>query len=153
MAETHLSPAALDRLKAELDDLLTRGRAETADLIEKARALGDLSENGDYHAAKNDQGIMEARIRSLQHMIETAVIVEAGTSGVVGPGSVVGIRYDGDDDVERYLIGSIEEKGDLPVMSLGSPLGKALAGCAAGETVEYEVNGTTFKVELVEVGS
>lgn len=152
MVETPLSQAAFDRLKAELEDLTTRGRAEIADLIEKARSLGDLSENGDYHAAKNDQGIMEARIRRLQQMIETAVIIEADTSGIVAPGSVVAIRYEGDDEVERYLMGSIEEKGDLPVMSLGSPLGKALVGRAAGETVEYEANGRTFKVELVEVG-
>ena len=151
MAETHLSQAAYDRLKAELDDLTTRGRAEIADLIEKARSLGDLSENGDYHAAKNDQGIMEARIRKIQHLLETAVIVEADDTGVVAAGSVVAIRYDGDDEVERYLIGSIEEQGELPVMSLGSPLGQALVGQSAGGVVEYEANGRTFKVEVVEV--
>src|SRR5438552_16996988 len=76
MPETHLSQDAYERLKAELDDLTTRGRTEIARLIERAREMGDLSENGDYHAAKDDQGKMEARIRQLQHLLDRAVIVD-----------------------------------------------------------------------------
>src|SRR5438093_9613896 len=111
MSQTHLSQAAHDRLKAELEDLTTRGRTEIARLIERARELGDLSENGDYHAAKDDQGRMEARIRQLQSILDHAVIVEdADTGSEVRAGSVVTIRYEGDDEPERYLVGSIEER-------------------------------------------
>ena len=121
----HLSQAALDRLQAEFDDLTTRGRVEIARLIERAREMGDLSENGDYHAAKDDQGKMEARIRQLQAMLKNAEIVDASSAstGTVIAGSVVTIRYEGDDDTERYLIGSIEERrDDVSVISPGLAL-------------------------------
>jgi transcription elongation factor GreA len=154
MTETHLSPATYDRLKAELDDLTTRGRIEIARLIERARELGDLSENGDYHAAKEDQGRMEARIRQLQATLDRAVIVEGNGGEAVAAGSVVAIRYEGDDDVERYLVGSIEERHDeLSVISPGSPLGSSLLGRKAGEVVEYEAPGGRLKVEIVAVES
>lgn len=155
MSETHLSQAAYDRLQAELEDLTTRGRVEIARSIEAARTLGDLSENGDYHAAKDAQGKMEARIRHIEHMLGTAVITDAAASsdGSIVAGSVVSIRYEGDDDVERYLIGSIEEKhDDLDVMSPASPLGQALLGARVGDVVEYAVpSGTRLKVEIVDV--
>src|ERR687894_14126 len=138
MAQTHhLSQAAFDRLKAEHDDLTTRGRVDIARKIEEARALGDLSENGDYHAAKETQGMMEGRIRQIQALLENAVVVETtGAGDVVSQGAVVSIRYAGDDDVERFLIGSIEERhhSDVDVISPGSPLGQALLGRKAGET-------------------
>jgi transcription elongation factor GreA len=135
----HLSQAAFDRLKAEYDDLTTRGRIEIARKIETARELGDLSENGDYHAAKEEQGHMEGRIAHLGAMIENAEIVEVSQdSDEIVPGSVVSLRYEGDDTAERYLVGSIEERhSDLEVISLGSPLGEALLGSNAGDTVEY----------------
>src|SRR5437763_11371180 len=154
MAPTQLSKDAYDRLKAELDDLTTRGRVEIAALIERARELGDLSENGDYHAAKDDQGRMEARIRQLQAMLKQAEIVDAPaeTGGRVEAGSIVTIRYDGDDDTERYLIGSIEERReDLSVISPGSPLGTSLVGRQVGDVVEYEAPGGMLKVEVVAV--
>jgi transcription elongation factor GreA len=153
MASTQLSRDAYDRLQAELDDLTTRGRVDIATAIERARELGDLSENGDYHAAKDEQGKMEARIRQLQAMLKNAEIVGAGaTSGAVAAGSVVTIRYEGDEDTERYLIGSIEERrDDVSVISPGSPLGQALVGRGAGDVVEYEAPGGTLKVEVVAV--
>src|SRR5436305_9456311 len=106
MAETHhLSRAAFDRLQQELTELTSRGRVEIARKIEAARELGDLSENGDYHAAKEEQGKMEARIRHLEGMMRDVEIVEGGAStDTVQAGSVVEIRYEGDDDSERYLI-------------------------------------------------
>src|ERR1700722_16536959 len=99
MSETHLSPETHQRLVAELEDLKTRGRIDIARAIEAARALGDLSENGDYHAAKDAQGKMEARVRQLEAMLDKVVIVEhsASTSSVVETGSIVGVRYAGDD--------------------------------------------------------
>ncbi|MCU1462763.1 MAG: GreA/GreB family elongation factor [Acidimicrobiales bacterium] len=153
MAEKiELSQAAFDRLQTEYEDLTMRGRAEIARLIERARELGDLSENGDYHAAKDDQGKMEARIRQLKATLDHAVIMEADGGGTVASGSVIEIRYEGDDDTERYLLGSIEERHDeLAVMSPGSPLGRALLGRVAGDTVEYEAPGGSLKVEIVTV--
>ena len=155
MTETHLSRSTYERLHAELEDLTTRGRVEVARRIEAARALGDLSENGDYHAAKDDQGKMEARIRNLQAMLKSAVLVDeaAARSGAVAVGTVVALRYEGDDDVERFLIGSIEERrDDLEVVSPSSPLGQALLGRAAGETVEYAAPSGPLRVEIVRVG-
>ena len=153
MADTHaLSRAAFERLQEELEDLTTRGRVEIARKIETARELGDLSENGDYHAAKEEQGKMEGRIRHIQALLEKAEIVEAEAGGVVAAGSVVEIRYEGDDSTDRYLIGSIEERADLDVISPGSPLGQALVGAKAGDTVSFEApNGNTLRVEVVGV--
>ncbi|HEY3000104.1 MAG TPA: transcription elongation factor GreA [Acidimicrobiales bacterium] len=154
MAQTHhLSQAAFDRLQAEHDDLTTRGRVEIARKIEAARELGDLSENGDYHAAKEEQGKMEGRIRQLAFMLENAEIIEGDAGDQVSHGSVVAIRYEGDDDVERYLIGSIEERhDDLDVISPSSPLGEALIGSAPGDEVTFTApTGAELTVEVVAI--
>src|SRR5690242_6786314 len=120
MAQTHqLSRSAFERLEAEHDDLTTRGRIEIAQAIERARELGDLSENGDYHAAKDQQGHMEGRIRQLESILKNCEIVDTVEAGVVGPGTIVTIVYEGDDDdmAETYLLGHIEERrGDLDVI-------------------------------------
>jgi transcription elongation factor GreA len=154
VAETQLSKETHSRLVAELDDLTTRGRIEIARQIEAARSLGDLSENGDYHAAKDAQGKMEARIRQIRAMLDEAVIVpdDAGVAGEVVAGSVVGIRYEGDDEVERYLLGSIEERrDDVSTISPGSPLGQALLGHRVGDVVEYEAPNGRLVVEVVSL--
>jgi transcription elongation factor GreA len=154
--ETQLSRAAYERLRDELNDLETRGRVDIARVIERARELGDLSENADYHAAKEDQGRMEARIRQLQAILEHAVVIEDagdGDTGVVAPGRIVTLRYEGDDDTERYLIGSIEERrDDVSVISPNSPLGQALLGRRAGETVSYAAPSGELRVEVVAIG-
>jgi transcription elongation factor GreA len=156
-AETRLSRAAYDRLQSELHDLETRGRVDIAGIIERARELGDLSENADYHAAKEDQGRMEGRIRQLKAILDNAVVLDdeaPAEAGVVSTGSIVALRYDGDNDVERYLIGSIEERRpDLSVISPNSPLGQALLGKSPGETVGYEAPGGTLRVEILAVES
>jgi transcription elongation factor GreA len=152
---TQLTQETYDRLQAELEDLTTRGRVEVARAIEAARALGDLSENGDYHAAKDTQGKMEARVRRLQHTLGKAVIVDesAADAETVATGTIVAIRYDGDDEVERFFVGSIEEKHDgLSVLSPGSPLGQALLGKSPGAVVEYEAPGGKLRVEIVKIG-
>jgi transcription elongation factor GreA len=152
MAETHhLSQAAYDRLQAEHHDLTTRWRIEIAQKIEAARELGDLKENGDYHAAKEEQGKVEGRIAQIGALLKGAEIVEGG-SELVQAGSVVSISYEGDDDVERYLIGSIEERhDDLEVLTPGSPLGQTLMGAAVGDEVEFEAPGGTLKVSIVSI--
>ena len=158
MADTShtLTQVTHDRLVAELNDLTTRGRIEIASAIEAARALGDLSENGDYHAAKDAQGKMEARIRHLQALLKTADIVDdaPASDGTIRSGVVVGLRYEGDaeDDVQRFFVGSIEERGDLPVASPSSPLGQALLGRRVGDAIEYAAPGGRLRVTIVDVG-
>ncbi len=154
MVETNqLSQAAYDRLKAEYDDLTTRGRIDIARKIESARELGDLSENGDYHAAKEEQGKMEGRILRLQKLLEDAEIVAATDNEVVQAGSIVTIVYEGDDEPETFLIGSIEERHDgLDVISPGSPLGSALVGASPGDTVSYDAPGGSLEVTVVSIG-
>jgi transcription elongation factor GreA len=154
MAQTHhLSQKAFDRLKAEHDELTTVGRVEIARKIEAARELGDLKENGDYHAAKDQQGHMEARIRQLAAMLDNAEIVEGTDGDIVEPGCTVELRYEGDDDAERFFYGSAEEQGlDHDIITPGSPLGEALGGAKAGDEVEFtSPTGATLKVEVVSI--
>jgi len=153
MSETHLSQEAYDRLKAELEDLSTRGRVDIAQTIETARELGDLKENADYHAARDDQGRMEARIRQLQFLVDNAVIVDGSqATDVVAAGVVVALRYEGDDDADRFLVGSIEERrADVAVVSPASPLGQALLGHRKGDMVSYQAPGGNLRVEIVDI--
>ncbi len=154
---THrLSRSAFERLRAEHLDLTTRGRIEVAQKIQRAREMGDLKENGDYHAAKDEQGHMEGRIRQLESMLENAEIIEVAASDVVGLGCIVAIVYEGDSDdmAERYLIGHVEEKPADPsvsVMSPSSPLGAALMGASSGAKVSYQAPNGTLTVRVVSV--
>jgi transcription elongation factor GreA len=146
MATQKLSRAAYDRLKAEFDDLTTRGRIEVAEKIERAREEGDLKENAGYHAAKDEQGHMEGRIRQLEHMLENAEIQDDQY--------VFTIVYDGDsdDDAERYLVGNLEEEVDgADVISPSSPLGGALQGAKEGQTVTYEAPNGELTVKVLKV--
>ena len=157
MSDVHqLSRPAYERLQAEYEDLTTRGRIEIAQAIERARELGDLSENGDYQAAKDQQGHMEGRIRQLDSILNNCEIVEGGAAGVVGPGMVVTIVYEGDTDdaAETYLIGHIEERNDeFDVISPGSPLGEALTGHRAGDLVQYQAPTGKLGVKIVQVAA
>lgn len=143
MANPHeLSQAAYDRLVAELEELRTHGRIEMADRIERAREHGDLKENAEYHAAKEEKAKMEGRIAKLFAILEDAVIVDSSGAEEARAGSIVTLKYDGDDDdeAERYLIGSIEERHPEVdhVVSPSSPLGEQLVGARVGDTVTYE---------------
>jgi transcription elongation factor GreA len=148
---TWLTQEAYDRLKHELDELIAN-RPVIAAEINARREEGDLKENGGYHAAREEQGQQEARIRQLQELLRTAQVGTAPTdSDTAAPGMVLGIRYD-DEDTERVLLGSREEgsHGDLQVISPNSPLGGALLGARVGETREYRLpDGGSMKVTLV----
>jgi transcription elongation factor GreA len=149
---TWLTQEAHDRLKAELDSLV-EGRAAMAAEINARREVGDLKENGGYHAAKEEQGKQEGRIRQLQELLRAAQVGVAPTaSGIAGPGMVVTVRFDDDDETETFLIGSREESAsDLEVYSAASPLGKSLDGAKEGETRTYETpNGKTVRVTLLK---
>ena len=150
---TWLTQEAYDRLKNELDELIAN-RPVIAAEINARREEGDLKENGGYHAAREEQGQQEARIRQLQELLRTAQVGTAPTDvGVAAPGMVLTIRYDDDeDDVETVLLGSREEgaHGDLQVISPNSPLGAALLGARVGETREYQLpGGGSMKVSLM----
>jgi len=149
---TWLTQDAYDRLKAELDDLVA-SRPVIAAKINAAREEGDLKENGGYHAAREEQGVMEARIRHLQELLHTAQVGETPTqSGVAQPGTVLEVRYEDEDDTESFLLGSREEgaHGDLEVYSPHSPLGSALIGATVGETRSYALpDGGSMRVTLV----
>ena len=145
MAVVQLSASAYERLKAEFEDLTTRGRIDVANKIERAREEGDLKENAGYHAAKDEQGHMEGRIRQLEHLLENAEIIEGSM--------VYTVVYEGDDDdAERYLIGNMEEQIDgADVISPSSPLGRALDGAEAGATITYEAPNGALTVTVLRV--
>ncbi len=151
-----LTQEAHDRLTAELTHLSTEGRNEIAKRIEAARDEGDLKENGGYHAAKDEQGKIEARIRTLTELLRNAVVSEAPAAhGVVEPGTVVTATILGDD--ERFLLGSREIVGDdsdIDVYSEQSPLGQAIIGHKVGDTVSYTApNGKEIAVTIVDVAT
>jgi len=148
----HLSKQAFERLQDELAERSGPNRKSISAAIERAREHGDLKENGEYHAAKNEQGLNEARIRQLEQMLKTAVVVESAGGEVVGPGTIVEIRMNGDDAATSYLVGSIEERHEtLEVLSISSPLGQALLGHGPGDSVTYEGPRRTFEVEVLSV--
>ncbi|GAA1239192.1 transcription elongation factor GreA [Microbacterium phyllosphaerae] len=149
-----LTQEAYDRLVAELEHLSTTGRDEIAKRIEAAREEGDLKENGGYHAAKDEQGKQEARIRTLEGLLKTAKVGEAPASrGIVEPGTVVTAVVAGGEEV--FLLGSREIASggsDLDVYSEASPLGQAILGLKVGEKSSYEApNGRSIAVEIVNV--
>lgn len=151
--QTWLTQDAYDRLKAELDELAGPGRKEIAARIEAAREEGDLKENGGYHAAKDEQGKMEARIRDLEELLKHAVVGEAPqASGVVEVGTVVTAEIFGDE--ERFLLGNRElaDGSDLDVYSAESPLGRAIVGMGVGEETSYAApNGNQIPVKIIAV--
>lgn len=152
MDGTHLSPQAHQRLQEELAWRSGPRRREISQWIERAREHGDIRENADYDAAKNEQGHNEARIRHLDALLRDAVIVEDAADDVVAPGVVVSILMDGDDEPIDYLVGSIEERHDTyDVLSVSSPLGQALLGRGVGDEVSYEGPRRTMSVEVVGI--
>jgi transcription elongation factor GreA len=150
--QTWLTQEAADRLSAELAELEGPLRAEIIKKIETARAEGDLKENGGYHAAREEQGKIEGRIRQLKHMLEHAHIgtPPASESGVVGQGMLITVDIAGDE--LKFLLGSREiASGEFDVYSEKSPLGSAVLGAKVGETVNYLApNGKSIQVAILE---
>ncbi|WP_046468932.1 transcription elongation factor GreA [Allosalinactinospora lopnorensis] len=150
---TWLTQEAYDRLQAELEHLSGPGRIEIADKIEAAREEGDLKENGGYHAAKEEQGKIEARISQIQNILQNARVGDAPrTAGTVGPGMTVTIKFEGDDEEITFLLASREESGaPIDVYSPKSPLGSAINGKKIGETTSYTLpNGKSLSVEIID---
>ncbi len=150
-AASYLTQEAYDRLKGELTQLSGEGRTEIAKKIEAARDEGDLKENGGYHAAKEEQGKMEARIRQLTQLLENVTVGQApADDGIVEPGMVVTVELFGDKLV--FLLGSreIADDSDLEVYSEKSPLGKAILDLKAGDVTSYlDPKGNKIKVKVL----
>jgi transcription elongation factor GreA len=148
---TFLTPAALKKIEAELEQLRTEGRREIEERMAEARSHGDIRENADYDAAKNDQGLMEARIRKLEHVVSTAEVREVEDTGRVEVGCVVTV-IDSDGDEIEYFVAAQENKiAGLILASPESPLGSALLGKSAGDEVQYEAPAGTMTVTVKEV--
>ena len=148
---TWLSQEAHDRLQAELEQLIAH-RPVIAAEINARREEGDLRENGGYHAAREEQGKMEGRIRQIQELLRTARVGEAPATDGVGPGTVVTIQYAEEDDSETFLLGSreISSTTDLTVYSPESPLGRAILGARQGDTVTFTApSGAEIKVKVL----
>jgi len=150
---TWLTPAALEKLRDELEYLTTTGRDQIVERIAEARAHGDLSENAEYDTAKNDQGLMEARIRQLTHLIQNARIIEAGASDVVTVGTIATVVDSDGDELEFFVAPAENKLPGLLLASPDSPLGGALMGAHPGDTITYEAPGGTFSYTLKAVRS
>ena len=154
---TWLSQEAYDKLVAELEYLKGPARSEISQRIGDARDEGDLKENGGYHAAKEEQGMAEARIRILENMLRRAKVGQTpGDNGVVGLGMTVTVRFEGDDDTETFLLGSRELVGldqtvGVNVYSPQSPLGAAVTGKHTGDEATFKApNGARMTVQIVD---
>ena len=147
-----LTQQTFDRLNAELEDRRGPVRAEIVERISAARDEGDLKENGGYHAAKDEQGTNEGRIRQLEELLKDATTGASPDDQTVSAGKLVTYRYAGEDE-ESFLLGAreiAEDHTDIEVYSPQSPLGAALLDHKAGETVDFEQpNGKTAKIEIL----
>lgn len=150
--EIFVSAQTLEKMKEELEQLMGPGREEMALRLQRARELGDLKENAEYHAAKDAQGLMEARIRTLQNTISKAVVRESSASSdCVEPGLIVTVK-DAFGTEDYLFASSMEEKANgLPTVTPSSPMGKALAGKKVGETATVEAPRGNFSVEIVSL--
>jgi transcription elongation factor GreA len=148
---TFLTPAAFKKMQEELENLKTAGRHEIEDRIAEARSHGDLRENADYDAAKNEQGLMEARIRKLEHLLRTAEVRDVEDSGLVEIGSVVTVVDSDDDELEFFVAPQENKLPGVLLASPDSPLGAAMIGAGVGDTVEYDAPAGKLTVTIKSV--
>ncbi len=150
--KTLLTKEGLKELQDELDDLINVKRPANLKAIKEARALGDLSENADYDAAKNDQAELEGRIKKIEKMLENYEIIEKTSNGEVGLGSTVNIKYIDDDEEDEYeIVGSQEADPFMSKISNESPIAKALLHKKVGDIVEVESPTGTYKIEITQI--
>ena len=150
--EVYLTSAGLDEIKSELYTLKKVKRPEIIKAIKEARALGDLSENADYHAAREEQAIIEGRIQELEYMVDNAVIITEGASDRVKMGVNVTIKYEDDDDTEEYkIVGSMEADPFDNKISNESPIAKAIMGKKKGDVVTVESPNGKYNIEIIEI--
>ncbi len=149
---TLLTEEGLKELQAELDELINVKRPANLKAIKEARALGDLSENADYDAAKNDQAELEGRIKTIEKMLENYQIIEKKASDKVGLGSTVEIKYVDDDEVDEYkIVGSQEADPFQSKISNESPIAKAILNKKVGDIVDVESPNGVYKIEITGI--
>ncbi len=150
--DVHITPEGLDAVRSELRELTTVKRPAIVAKIKAAREFGDLSENFEYHAAKNEQGMMEARINELDSIIKNHVLIETKKStGVVAMGSTVRFAEDGEGEETYRIVGPAEADPKAGRVSYESALGKALIGHRVGDEVEVKTPNGAYKVRIVGV--
>jgi transcription elongation factor GreA len=150
--DVHITPEGLETVRKELDQLVTVRRPAVVAKIKAAREFGDLSENFEYHAAKNDQGFMEARIKELEAIIKNHVLIEAPkSSGVVNMGSTVRFSEDGASEETYRIVGPAEADPKAGTVSYESALGKALLGHKVGDEVEVKTPNGAYRVRIVGI--
>ncbi len=149
--KTWLTPAAHQKLKAELKHLTTEGRRVIEERIAEARSHGDLRENAEYDTAKNDQGLMEARIRQIKHTLDNAEVRDAEDNGLVGVGSIVTVVDEDGDEMEFFVAPAENKVAGMLLASPDSPLGSALLGASEGDSVSFEVPGGTFTYQVTGI--
>lgn len=148
---TWLTPAAHRKLLEELEHLTTVGRQHISERIAEARSHGDIRENADYDAAKNEQGLMEARIRKIQAILDTAHVQEAEIGDEVIVGSVAVVRRQDGGEMEVFVATQENKVPGVVLASPSSPMGSALLGARVGSTVLYEAPGGTFELTILAV--
>ena len=150
--KTLLTEEGLKKKKKELDELINVKRPANLKAIKEARALGDLSENADYDAAKNDQAELEGRIKKIEKMLENYEIIENKSSDKVGLGSTVEIKYVDDDETDEYkIVGSQEADPFMSKISNESPIAKALLNKKVGDIVDVESPNGVYKIEITGI--
>ncbi len=150
--EIKLTPAGFLEVQEELSKLREEDRPRIINAIKEARAQGDLSENADYDAARDEQAKVEARIQELEYMVEHATIVEKVEKGIVGLGSTVTIQYIEDDETDEYkIVGSLEADPLANKISDESPIGKALVGSKINDVVEIASPAGSYQVKIVAI--
>lgn len=148
-----LTKEGYEEIKNELDYLINVARPENITAIKEARALGDLSENADYDAARNDQAELEAKIKKLQAVIDNVTIIDEITTDKVGVGNTVKISYiDDEEDIDQYkIVGSQEADPFESKISNESPIAKALMGHKVGDVVSVESPNGSYEVKVIEI--
>ena len=149
--QTYLTPEGAAKLKAELAELTGPRREELAQRLRAAIQMGDLSENADYHKAKEDQAFLEGRIQEIEAVLRTAVIVEKTHSGIVAVGSHVTVQEDGFDPETYHIVGAKEADSRNARISNESPIGSALMGHKVGDVVEAETPGGKLKFKILKI--
>ena len=148
----YLTQEGLDDLKKELDDLINVRRPENIQAIKEARSLGDLSENAEYDAARNEQAIVESKIKELEAMIEKAVIIKEINRDVVSLGTKVTIEYVEDKEQEEYsIVGSKEADPFANKISNESPIAKAILGSKVGSIVSVDSPNGKYDVKIIAI--
>ena len=151
-SDVHITPEGLEAVSKELDELVTKRRPAIASKIKAAREFGDLSENFEYHAAKNEQGFIEARIRDLESIVKNHVLIESKqASGTIEVGNTVVFQEDGQPEEAYRIVGPSEADPKAGRVSYESALGKAMIGRKVGDVIEVKTEGGRYSVRIVGI--